>query len=130
MFYNTFLGSPAKEIKMWMKKLSPQLPYDAEVEYLESTGTQWIDTRVIPTVHTGIETDIAITYAPYDLGAISGMCGSGLFAGGGSYSQYIYRSTTDTMTGYTWAFGSIGSFSISIPYGTRTVFATIFWKMV
>ena len=26
----------------------PRLPYDAEVEYLESTGTQWIDTGVIP----------------------------------------------------------------------------------
>lgn len=24
------------------------LPYDAEVEYLESTGTQWIDTGIIP----------------------------------------------------------------------------------
>ena len=26
----------------------PPLPYDAEVEYLESTGTQWIDTGIIP----------------------------------------------------------------------------------
>lgn len=25
-----------------------RLPYDAEVEYLESTGTQWIDTGVLP----------------------------------------------------------------------------------
>lgn len=25
----------------------PKLPYDAEVEYLESTGTQWIDTGVV-----------------------------------------------------------------------------------
>ena len=24
----------------------PKLPYDAEVEYLESTGTQWIDTGI------------------------------------------------------------------------------------
>lgn len=28
------------------------LPYDAEVEYLESTGTQWIDTGIIPTTTT------------------------------------------------------------------------------
>lgn len=33
---------------------TPPLPYDAEVEYLESTGTQWIDTGVIPTVETEI----------------------------------------------------------------------------
>lgn len=26
------------------------VPYDAEVEYLESTGTQWIDTGMVPTV--------------------------------------------------------------------------------
>ena len=26
------------------RKMMKQLPYDAEVEYLESTGTQWIDT--------------------------------------------------------------------------------------
>ena len=26
-----------------------RLPYDAEVEYLESTGTQWIDTGIVPT---------------------------------------------------------------------------------
>lgn len=25
----------------------PRLPYDAEVEYLESTGTQWIDTGIV-----------------------------------------------------------------------------------
>lgn len=26
---------------------TPPLPYDAEVEYLESTGTQWIDTSIV-----------------------------------------------------------------------------------
>lgn len=28
------------------------LPYDAEVEYLQSTGTQWIDTNFIPDVNS------------------------------------------------------------------------------
>lgn len=28
------------------------LPYDAEIEYLETTGTQWIDTGIIPTTTT------------------------------------------------------------------------------
>ncbi len=32
----------------------PVLPYDAEVEYLESTGTQYIDTGIIPNNTTGI----------------------------------------------------------------------------
>lgn len=30
----------------------PALPYDAEVEYIESTGTQWIDTGVVGTQDT------------------------------------------------------------------------------
>ena len=32
-----------------------RLPYDAEVEYLESTGTQWIDTGIVPTDSTGFQ---------------------------------------------------------------------------
>ena len=31
---------------------TPPLPYDAEVEYLESTGTQWIDTGIYGTLDT------------------------------------------------------------------------------
>ena len=38
------------------------LPYDAEVEYLESTGTQWIDTGFIPTS----DTSVAIGYKTAD----------------------------------------------------------------
>ena len=32
-----------------------RLPYDAEVEYLESTGTQWIDTGVVATNNTRVK---------------------------------------------------------------------------
>ena len=32
-------------------------PYDSEVEYIESTGTQWIDTGHVPTGDTAIEID-------------------------------------------------------------------------
>ena len=31
------------------------LPYDAEIEYLESSGTQWIDTGVIPDSNTIVQ---------------------------------------------------------------------------
>ena len=37
-----------------------QLPYDAEVEYLESTGTQWIDTGDVCSGSLGIEIDISV----------------------------------------------------------------------
>lgn len=38
--------------RMMMGAGGPKLPYDAEVEYLESTGTQWIDTGIVPTAQT------------------------------------------------------------------------------
>ena len=38
------------------RKMMKLLPYDAEVEYLESTGTQYISTMLIPTrVHVGLK---------------------------------------------------------------------------
>lgn len=39
----------------WGLGRKPKLPYDAEVEYLQSTGTQWIDTGVVPTLYTKSE---------------------------------------------------------------------------
>jgi hypothetical protein len=35
-----------------------KLPYDAEVEYLESTGTQWIDTGITPSSTTRCSLDL------------------------------------------------------------------------
>ena len=38
------------------RKMMKQLPYDAEVEYLEGTGNQYISTMMIPTrVHVGLK---------------------------------------------------------------------------
>ena len=39
---------------------TPPLPYDAEVEYLESTGTQWIDTGINPQNAPTIVADMQI----------------------------------------------------------------------
>lgn len=39
----------------WGMEKEPKLPYDAEVEYLESTGTQWIDTGFKATGGSKIE---------------------------------------------------------------------------
>lgn len=45
--YKLYVGSERRMIVV-------PLPYDAEVEYLESTGTQYIDTGIIPDANTGI----------------------------------------------------------------------------
>lgn len=39
-----------------------RLPYDAEVEYLRSSGTQWIDTGIVPTAQTNIAIKFLTTY--------------------------------------------------------------------
>ena len=41
-----------------------RLPYDAEVEYLESTGTQWIDTKVTMTNDLFDSAETTITVLP------------------------------------------------------------------
>jgi len=50
-------------VTVW-EKPSP-LPYDAEVEYIESTGTQYVDTGVVPDSNTSFETRYIQTSAPY-----------------------------------------------------------------
>ena len=61
------------------------LPYDAAAEYLESTGTQWIDTGIVPT---------RTTKSVFDYQLTSQTAGRGLF---GSYkiksNYYIYQNS-------------------------------------
>ena len=41
--------------------LNKGLPYDAEIEYLESTGTQWIETNFSPNQNTNIYTEVYVS---------------------------------------------------------------------
>ena len=53
--------------------LAPQggsLPYDAEVEYLESTGTQYVDTGIIPTAQTSFAVRYVQTSSPYQFAPV------------------------------------------------------------
>ena len=47
----------------WSRKA---LPYDAEVEYLGSTGTQWIDTRVNADSNLSVEITMANAGTPFE----------------------------------------------------------------
>lgn len=49
--------SERRRMMMGVKKL----PYDAEIEYLESTGNQWINTNVIATLNTSIDIKFAFS---------------------------------------------------------------------
>jgi len=57
---------------------SKKLPYDAEVEYLVSTGTQWINTGVKPDNNTQTDIDFMVlgNYSTYD--TVAGCEGNGL----------------------------------------------------
>lgn len=68
-----------------------ELPYDAEVEYLESTGTQYIDLGFYPNSTTKMEVDGQFTK---DVSTNSNTCGSNSTSGSGLKSFSIqYRST-------------------------------------
>ena len=89
---------------------APALPYDAEVEYLESTGTQWIDTQVLGRDNlkavcrfaaTGFTAD-ATFYFPY--GAVNGRV-----------SISVYGLLQRNMTRSTWAIYANVSYSAAWP---------------
>ena len=52
-----------------------RLPYDAEVEYLESTGTQWIDTGILPSIPCHIKSRVSFATTTVYQGGVA--CGWG-----------------------------------------------------
>lgn len=57
------------------------LPYDAEVEYLQSTGTQWIDTGKYITIDTKVETECAVMTTWLNVALFGASNGSSLTSG-------------------------------------------------
>ena len=73
----------------------PKLPYDAEVEYLESTGTQWIDTGYCPVSTDRITLTGEIQNLPSNNGVTYAICGcrnspTDAYVGGQVYDGIIY----------------------------------------
>lgn len=50
--------------RMMVMGVRRKLPYDAEVEYLEWTGTQWVDSGIVPDSTTDAEIECAYDWAP------------------------------------------------------------------
>jgi hypothetical protein len=61
-----------------------RLPYDAEVEYLESTGTQWVDTGVLLQFPISADMTLAMV-SPY--GTLGSLPVFGFRYGGGNASS-------------------------------------------
>lgn len=94
----------------------PKLPYDAEVEYLESTGTQYIDTPVVAADNVGYELRVV------NWSGVGGKGVSFLFAGVfGSENRYGlgYTSSSKAVNIFAWwnfAISNLGNMSISNGY--------------
>ena len=97
---------------------TPPLPYDAEVEYLESTGTQWIDTGLICDIKRIVVVDI---YHDYDgLNEHQFIVGGRVITGAG----YYYRASTRSVYGQQYLEVSIllnSSSGATIPNGRSKI---------
>jgi len=73
----------------------PALPYDAEVEYLESTGTQYIDTGIAPVFPSNLEYRARIRWTNTTNRQIMGLQG-GMYVGvvNGKYQPGYGGNTT------------------------------------
>lgn len=80
-----------------------RLPYDAEVEYLESTGTQWIGTGISMNAATdSFDTSI---YVPSTTSAWTTLIGAQQYIGGEVYYQLV--GTMGPTSGLRWAYPSL-----------------------
>ena len=105
----------------------PKLPYDAEVEYLESTGTQWIDTGVT----VSGSSHIVVKMSGYDLvgkwmfGARQAYLQSavGLFAdSGGAVNSFRFAwGSYLTSEPFTYTTKNVGVVTINISAGRLTI---------
>lgn len=84
-----------------------RLPYDEEVEYLESTGTQYIDTGFVATSNTNVEVDFAL--ASIRNGSIFG-ARKGLGRSAFGVRLLSYQSVPR----YRWDYGSTDVYLVSI----------------
>lgn len=77
------------------------LPYNSKVEYLQSSGTQYIDTGILPDVDTNFVVDLQMIETPSSDNYILGKYGSSqefyLYASSGKY-RYAWSSSNRTTT--------------------------------
>ena len=84
------------------RKMMKLLPYDAEVEYLESTGTQWVDTGVTMTHDLFDSAETTITVLP---------------TGKQSYTHNFFGDGTSWYDGYT--FGNLEDYRLQASNGFK-----------
>lgn len=96
----------------------PILSDAVEIDYIELSGTQYIDTGIMPTSTTGAQLDFTFTDAN-NVRGLFGETGPGLFAGGGSFALYPGIPSNNVIPSYIVAYGGYTSETISLPINTR-----------
>ena len=89
---------------------SDLVPYDAEVEYLESTGTQWIDTGVIPSLDTSFEIEFQQISSPYRFAPVA-YCGN-TYNSNDTFGFCINNNTTGNVIGINSYYGSFSNIHV------------------
>ncbi len=79
-----------------------QAPEYTELEYLESTGTQWIDTGIVGDTNKGVELQAYMT------GALNNSCGVGSWGDNGMRDWMFYMFSSQFRTGFGATNSSIG----------------------
>lgn len=87
---------PVKQVWLGKSLVWKRLPYDAEVEYLQSTGTQWINTGVLPATRDNVRFDLQVGYS-------SGYSGRRFVLSDGNSAVAHYAEIT---TGNKWGINS------------------------
>ena len=105
--------------------LAPQgapLPYDAEVEYVESTGTQYIDTGVIPTLSDAVSVDadmVLTTIKTNDNNILFGSYYDNNVAGSSTVFQSRLFAFVDSSRKARIAYGGAASGTVAVSAGER-----------
>lgn len=92
------------------------LPYDAEVEYLESTGTQWIDTPIVAADNVGYELRV-VNWSGVGRNNVSFLF-AGVFGSANRYG-FGYTSLLNFVNLFAWwnsAIPNLGNLSVSNGY--------------
>lgn len=103
----TTAGSPQKKISVTIKQAGKKDSLDnyTTVSYIESNGSQYIDTGVVGKSGVSIDIDTAIMVNPNDVSLVAARSGSNRFfmlhyAGGWSYGYISFYRTSATVSAY------------------------------
>lgn len=70
--------------------MSKRLPYDAEVEYLESTGTQWINTNIYVSYGNTVYIDMDFSFTEIATSANNALTGNYTIKSNKSYRNFLF----------------------------------------